>query len=258
MKPAASLLLLLCLTSPLAMHRAIAEQLNYTLNVVGIPVADAALNVEMTESGYRAMLRFHTTGLAALVDSGHLEESVSGSLNNERPAPQVYSSSGYLHGQNRVVDMVWQGVTPTVTAISPPNAAEREDVPAALRTGTSDPISLIVMLLHLADQTGHCEDTARSYDGRDLQSFQIRTVGEEVIPASGQSSYSGRAVRCDFTNQTLAGFRFGSGGEQDRRLRHGTIWLARILSGAPPLPVRAAVETRWFGDATIYLTSVAP
>jgi hypothetical protein len=258
MKPAAPLILLLCLTSPLAMHRAIAEQLNYTLHVVGIPVADAALNVEMTESGYRAILRFHTTGLASLVDSGRLEETVSGTLNNERPAPQVYNSSGYLHGQNRVVDMIWQGGTPMVTAISPPNTTEREDVPAPLRAGTVDPISLIVLLLHLADQTGHCEDTARSYDGRDLQSFQVRTVGEENIPASSQSSFSGRALRCDFTSQTLAGFRFGSGGEQDRRLRRGTIWLARVVSGGPPLPVRAAVETRWFGDATIYLTSVAP
>jgi hypothetical protein len=258
MKPATPLILLLCLAPPVAVHRAIAEQLNYTLHVVGLPVADAALNIDLTENGYRASLRFHTTGLANLVDSGHLEETVSGGLRNDRPAPQVYNSNGYLHGQNRVVDMTWQDGNPVVTAIAPPNAAEREDVPAALRAGTVDQVSLIVLLLHLADQTGRCEATARSYDGRDLQSFQVRTLGEEEIPASGQSSFSGRALRCEFTSQTLAGFRFGSGGEQDRRAHRGTIWLGRVVSGGPRLPVRAAVETRWFGDATIYLTSVAP
>ena len=257
MKSAAPLILLLCLTSVFAGHRAIAEQLNYTMHVLGIPLADATLNIDMTEAGYRSRLHFHTRGLAALVDSGRVDQTVSGTISNERPVPQVYSSMGYLHGQNRVVDMIWQSGTPMVTAISPPNAAEREDVPVALRAGTVDPNSLIVLLLHLAERTGRCEDAARSYDGHELQLFRIRTAGEEEIPASSQSNYSGRALRCDFTRQVLAGYRFGSAGEQDRRLRRGTIWLARVAGSGPPLPVRAAFETRWFGDATIYLTSVA-
>ena len=258
MKPATPLILLLCLTSPLAIHRAVAEQLNYALHVVGLPVADATLNLGLTESGYRASFYFRTTGLANLVDGGRLEETVSGGLRNDRPTPQVFSSSGYLHGQNRVVDMAWQDGTPLVTAIAPPNATERENVPAALRAGTVDQVSLIVLLLHLVDQTGRCDGAARSYDGRDLQSFQVRTVGEEAIPASSQSSFSGRALRCAFTSQTLAGFRFGPAGEQDRHLHRGTIWLGRVVSGGPRLPVRAAFETRWFGDAAIYLTSVLP
>jgi Protein of unknown function (DUF3108) len=257
MKLAAPLILLLCLVTPFVAHRAIAEQLNYRLHVLGIPVADAALNIDLTETGYRASLRFQTTGVANMVDSGHLEETVSGGLRNNRPAPQVYTSRRYLHGQNRVVDMTWQDGNPVVTAIAPPNT-EREDVPAALRAGTVDQISLIVMLLHLADQTGRCDGTARSYDGLDLQSFQVRTEGEEEIPASRQSVFSGRALRCEFTSQVLAGFRFGSAGEQDHRPHHGTIWLGRLVSGGPRLPVRAAAETRWFGDAMIYLTSVAP
>jgi len=258
MKLATPLILSLCLNSPLAVHRAIAEQLNYTLHVVGLPVADAELNVDRTESGYRALLRFQTTGLANLVDSGHLEEAVSGGFSNNRPAPQVFSSNGYLHGQNRVVGMTWQDGSPVVTAIAPPNATERQDVPAGLRAGTVDPISLIVLLLHLANQTGRCDGAARSYDGRDLQAFQMRTMGEENLSPSGQSSFSGRALRCEFTSTTLAGFRFGAGGEQDRRPHRGTIWLGQVASGGPRLPVRAAVETRWFGDATIYRTSVAP
>lgn len=258
MKPATLLIPLLCLATPPAVHRACAEQLNYTLHVVGVPVADAALNVDITEAGYRAGLRFHTTGLVNLVDHGSLEETVSGAIREDRPAPQIYASNGYLHGQNRVVDMTWQDGGPVVTEITPPNSTEREDVPPALRAGTVDPVSLIVLLLHLVDQTGRCEGAARAYDGRDLQSFQVRTVGEDELRPSGRSSFSGQALRCEFTSETLAGFRFGSAGAQDRRVHRGTIWLARVIPGGPQLPVRAAVETRWFGDATIYLTSVAP
>ena len=235
-----------------------AEQLNYTMHVMGIPLADATLNIDMTEAGYRSRLHFHTTGLAALVDSGRVDQTVSGTLSYERPAPQVYRSIGYLHGQNRVVDMMWQGGTPMVTAIAPPNAVEREDVPVALRAGTVDPNSLIVLLLHLADRTGRCEDAARSYDGHELQLFRIRTAGRGRNPGL-QPVELCSDVPCAATSpaRSLAGFRFGSGGEQDRRLRRGTIWLARVSDSGPPLPVRAAVETRWFGDATIYLTSVA-
>jgi hypothetical protein len=257
MKPAAQLIVLLCLTSP-ATHNAIAEQLNFTLQVVGLPIAEATLSINLTESDYRASLQFHTTGLANLVDRGNLEQTVSGELRNTQPAPQIFTSRGYLHGQDRSVEMVWQHDTPVVTAIAPPNASEREDVPVALRAGTIDRISLIVLLLRMVDQTGHCDGAVRSYDGRDLQLFEVRTVGQEAIRPSGLSSFSGPALRCDFTSQMLAGFHFGRAGVQDRRQRRGTIWLARNVPGGPHWPVRAAVETRWFGDATIYLTSVAP
>lgn len=258
MKPAAPLILLLCLASPLATYGAAAAQLNYTLHVVGLPVADASLNLDLAASTYRVILRFHTTGLADLVDGGRLEETVSGRFENDRPAPQVYTSVGYLHRQERIVDMTWHDGTPVTTAISPANATEREDVPVALRAGTLDQPSLIVLLLHLTDRTGRCEGSGRSYDGRDLQSFASRTVGEEDLPGSSRSSFAGRALRCEFTSQTLAGFRFGTGGEQDHRPHRGTIWLARVLPGLPRLPVRAAVETRWFGDAVIDLTSASP
>jgi hypothetical protein len=258
MKPAAQLIVLLCVAAVLDIHGAMAEQLNYALSVLGVPVADASLSIDLTESGYRAALNFHTTGLANLVDGGRLTETVSGGLKSDRPEPRVYSSSGYLHGQNRIVDMTWQDGTPEVTAISPPNATEREDVPVALRAGTIDQLSLIVYLLRTVEQTGRCEATARSYDGRDLDLFQARTVGEKDLPGPGRSSYFGRALQGAFTSQTLAGFRFGAAGEQDRRLHRGTIWLAPVVSGGPRLPVQATVETRWFGDATLDLTSVSP
>jgi hypothetical protein len=56
----------------------------------------------------------------------------------------------------------------------------------------------------------------------------------------------------------LAGYRIGSGRDDDLRIHRGTIWLAQVLPGAQKLPVRASVETRWLGDAMIYLTSASP
>jgi len=39
---------------------------------------------------------------------------------------------------------------------------------------------------------------------------------------------------------------------------HGSAWLAPFLPGTPALPVRISFQTRWFGVATMYLTSAAP
>ena len=89
-----------------------------------------------------------------------------------------------------------------------------------------------------------------------MMQVEARTAGEEELPASGHSNYAGRALRCDFTDRTLAGFRTGSSRNDDLREHRGTIWLGQILPGSPRLPVRASVETRWFGDAMIYLKSV--
>jgi hypothetical protein len=258
MKRAAPLILLVCLSVQLAGTAAHAARLNYTLYVLGLPVADAELGVDLSASTYRMTFRFHTTGLVDVVAGDRQDEHTSGRFEGGRPAVLEYGANGHLHGNDRVVGLTWRDGTPIVTTIIPPNEGEREDVPVALRAHTMDPLSAIVLLLHEAAQIGRCEDSARAYDGRRLQVFVSKTAGEEVVPPSSRSSFSGRALRCDFTDQTLAGFRLGSGRDDDLRTHKGTIWLGQILPGGPPLPVRAAVETRWMGDAMIYLTSASP
>jgi len=258
MTRAALLSLVLCLGYPCATHQARAAQLNYKLYVLGFPVADAVLGIDLATRAYRASLGFRTTGLADLATNGRLQQSASGRFEGDWPAPLEFNSNGSLRGQQRIVDLTWHDGNPIATTITPPNATEREDVPPILRAHTIDPLSMIVQLVALAARTGRCEGAAHGYDGRQLELFEARTAGEEDLPRSPRSSFSGHTLRCDFTDQTLAGFRFGSPPEEKLRMHQGTIWLSQVLPGAPRLPVRASIETRWLGDAMIYLTSVAP
>ena len=66
--------------------------------------------------------------------------------------------------------------------------------------------------------------------------------------------FQGTALRCDFTGRQLGGFL--TDGDQDwARAPHGGMaWFARVVPGAPPLPVRMTFAMRWFGDATLRLT----
>jgi hypothetical protein len=241
-----------------ALASATAARLDYTLYVLGVPIADAALVLDLQPSSYGVALAYNTTGIVGIFADNRLEEHASGRFEKAGPAPVEYGSKVLLHGQNRLVDMVWRDGTPTVTAIDPPNQSEREDVPEAARAHAIDPLSSIVMLLRLAAVSGRCDGAARTYDGRRLVMFQSRSGQEEDIPFSGHSSFQGRGLRCDFTDTTLAGFRLGAGRAEDMRQHDGTIWLAQVLPGSIRLPVRASIATRYVGDATIYLTGVSP
>ena len=77
-----------------------------------------------------------------------------------------------------------------------------------------------------------------------------------LLEATGRSSFAGPALRCDFTGRMLAGFLLGDDRERDRRPVRGSAWLAPVTSGGPRLPVRMTFETRWFGEATMYLVDV--
>ena len=248
----------MCLASSFAVHPAIAVELNYRLYVLAVAAAEATISFQMPQPVYRLALSFHTTGLADLFVGDRLEEYTTGRFEADRPATIEYGSNGYLHGQQRVVGMTWHDGTPVVTSITPPNNTEREDVPPALLADAADPLDAIVLLLRQVARTGLCEGSSRAYDGRRLQLLVARTAGEEDVPASGRSNFSGRALRCDFTDHSLAGFRRGSARDNDLRDHHGTIWLGQVFPGAPRLPIRASVETRWLGDATLYLTSASP
>jgi hypothetical protein len=254
MKSAVLLALLLCLT----VRDADATQLSFTLYAMGFPVAESTMTFDLTPSTYRMGLRYHTTGVARLFSGDNLDQSSAGTFDHDQPVPQEFRSFVRLHSLDRVVTLSYRNGNPIVTALSPPNEGERDIVPMAQREHTFDPLSAMVDMIHYAAQTGRCDLSHATYDGRRLELFEAHTVGEEDVPSSGRSTFSGRALRCDYASQPTAGFRLGENRDEDSRSRKGTIWLAQVVPGGPRLPVRGLVDIRFLGAATMYLTGAAP
>jgi hypothetical protein len=258
MHRAVTLALLACLATLLMAGRAAATELDFGVYLLAVPVGNSIWTLDLTPTSYRMAMNFQTTGIADLFAKDQLSEHASGRIVEGQPVPIEYVSDSHRRGDDRLVNLQWHDGSPVLTTITPPNSVEREDVPMELRLHTIDPLSATVLMLRQVAQTGRCEATARTYDGRRASLFRSYTSGEENVPQSVHSIFSGPALRCDFIEHTLAGFRLGSAREEDVRDRPGTMWLTQLYPGGPRLPVRATVATPWFGAATFYLTGSRP
>jgi len=238
--------------------RARAADMHFSLYSIGVKVAESIMTVDLGPADFRMALSYHTTGVARMFSGDKLDETVAGRIQDGLPAPALYRSFVTLHGQDRTVSMTWREGIPVITVLSPPNAGERDEIPAARLAGTLDPLSAVGSMLAMAARTGTCDFSHHTFDGRRLELFYARTSGEEDLPSTGRSIFAGRALRCDYVARTEAGFLLNGDRQEDSRPRQGTIWLARLTPGGPLLPVHGEVDTRFLGRATMYLTSVDP
>jgi hypothetical protein len=230
--------------------------LTYNVYAAGLHVAEVDTRFATGPRTYQMDLEYHTTGLTGFFYRGHQVNAVSGLWRDTRAVPASFDGTGVWRGEERVARIEYDDGRPIVRALTPPNEAEREPVPAALQAHSIDSLSALMELIRTVAQTGRCELTVLTYDGRRATEIEARSAGDEILPYSPRSTFQGQAQRCDFAGKMLAGFKFGDK-PSDFRPLHGSAWLAHLTPNGPLIPVRMTFETRWFGDATMFLTSAA-
>lgn len=226
----------------------------YTVYAAGLATAHVGAELTFGESSYQLRLHYRTAGLFGTfvhVESNTLAQGV---WQGDDPVPFHFAGSGRVQGETRQTVIDFQKGEPLVRTLVPPNEAERDPVPPALERNTIDTLSAMALLIRRVAETGRCEAHAATFDGRRLIDVSAHTVGTEALPHSDRSPFSGPTLHCDFEGQQLAGFRHGENPAELRRPKRGSAWFARVVPGAPPIPIRLSFETRWFGVATLYLT----
>lgn len=223
----------------------------YATYAAGLEVAASRVDLRLSPYQYRIRLAYHSTGLVGFFDHGETVDLVDGIWRANRPWPQAFSGTGVWHGKKLETQIDYRDGDPLVKTLLPPDQG-RQPVPAALKARSIDTLSAVAMLMRQVAQTRQCQASVRTYDGRRVAELTAHTVGWERLPHIGRSTYSGPALRCDFTSRVLAGFPVGD--HKDRPPLHGTVWFAAAIPGEPPLPVRVQFDTAWFGEATTYLT----
>jgi hypothetical protein len=229
----------------------------YDTYVAGLRVANVEAGFGSGPWSYQVRLAYHTVGMAGFFYGGHQLNMVTGSWTDNRSAPHEYSGDGIWRGLHRKTLIDYLQGQPRIRSLVPPNETDRQAVPADLQANTIDVLSAVADLMRQVAATGTCDGTVHTYDGRRATEALSHTVRIETLAPTDRSTFSGKALRCDFEERMLAGF-LQSDDETQRHPLRGSAWLARVVPGAMPLPVRLTLETGWFGDATTYLTEAGP
>jgi hypothetical protein len=237
---------------------ATAMHASYETYAAGMKVADVAAGFSFGPWTYQMAFAYRTTGLVGFFFRGHEHDTASGAWKGDAAAPVTFLGQGLWRGLQREVRLAYQQGHPMVQALIPPNDGEREDVPEAQRTNTIDSISALAQLVHVVAATGRCDTSVHTYDGRREVEITAHTAGEEQLAPTDRSSFAGKALRCDFEGRLIAGFKHDDDRTRAAKPMHGSAWLAPAGAGGMMLPVRLSFQTRWFGDATMYLTDVGP
>jgi hypothetical protein len=255
------LILSLCLGTARAQNQpTTAEPLHvsYETYAAGIHVADVESGFSFGPQTYKMKLGYRTTGMVGFFLHGHQFDIVDGAWRGMQAEPSRFIGQGSWRGVDRLTAIDYHDGNPVVRQLVPPNTTEQEPVPEAMQANTIDSLSGLAQLIRIVRSTGRCETAVRTYDGRRTVEIEAHTAGEEMLEPTDRSSFAGKALRCDFSGRVLAGFRLDDDRARQSKPMHGSAWLAPVTGVGPPLPVRITFQTRWFGDATMYLTGIAP
>lgn len=230
---------------------------SYEVHAAGMVVMELEARIEMTELAYRIETALRTRGLASIFASAEQVTRSSGSFGIGLASPAAFVSEGTFRGRPRRLALEWQGGDPRVLELSPPETEEREPVSEAERRGTMDVLSLFAAIGRQAARNGQCDATAPLFDGRRRSEMTVSGRQQERIPP-WRNAWHGVAMRCDYEGRQVAGFRRDQDRAEATRPQRGTAWIAAPYPGAPAVPVRVDIPTRWFGTVTAVLLRAEP
>ncbi|HET6606711.1 MAG TPA: DUF3108 domain-containing protein [Rhodopila sp.] len=234
----------------------VSVQSHYELYAAGLHVADVDTGYALGPQTYQMHLAYHTTGLVSLFRRGNNDSVVSGTWRGDFAVPQRFLAVGAWRGDPRYADIDFSSGMPVVRRLVPDDANQRQPVPPALENGSVDTLSAMADLMRMVARTGACNLSLRTYDGHRVLRFDARTMGQEMLGPYRGSEFTGPALRCDFTATPIAGVKIDD--DPDGHVFRGSVWLASPIPAATSMPVRMALETRWFGEAVMYLMDVEP
>jgi hypothetical protein len=239
-------------TAPAALH------LSFSAYAAGLNVLDMQSTLELNDRSYRVEVDYRTTGVFGVVVHSEMQSIVAGLWEPGGVGPTRFYAYGTLRGVPRRTQIDYRDGQPVVKILEPAASGEREPVPPELEHNTVDTLSAMALLVHEVAETGHCNGHVTTFDGRRVSVISVHDAGEVTLAEDGASAYHGPAHRCDFEGKQVAGFVHDVERAELERPQHGSAWLAPVAPGTMPVPVRISFHTRYFGDATAYLTRVEP
>jgi len=224
---------------------------SYLFTVAGVTVMEAQVNLDVSGPGgsYVIETRARARGLATLFFRGEQVSHSEGVWRGATPVPRLHRSSGNWRGSpRRTVVEYGPGGTPRTVLLEPLQDLERTPVPPEALPGTLDALSAMLRLSRQVRETGRCEAQARIFDGRRLTQIDVATEPVRQPEGGGQPS-------CVIESRILAGIPVER--PEDARPMRSVVHFGNPLApGAPLLPVRLELASRWWGTIQVVLNQV--
>lgn len=229
--------------------------LAYEVYTGGFHILAVDLNIGIAPDRYDVIARLRTTQwLSWLIDWQQVSRS-TGLLVGVAVEPLHHWAHGELRGRERRVAIDYADGRVAGLAIDPPPGEDedREEVSAALRDGTLDPLSAILAMVRAVSDGRGCNGRAAVFDGRRRYDLVFTDRGIRPMPESPYVAASAATRECDFVYEPIAGdVRRPADSSQDRKLRSGRAWIPPAAPGALAAPMRVELDGNW-GTTTAYL-----
>lgn len=247
----ASSLLTALLAAPLAiigcMTAAAADGLllSYEIRLGGFSAGTIELDATIERTRYRVRARTEGRGLVGLLTGFRSDAHSEGALDGDAVLPFAHGADNRWLGDSRRVRIRYRSEgAPSFEAEPPPEADDRDPVPADRTIGTLDPLSAALHAT-LAAQAGRaCEGRLDIFDGRRRYALHFQERRQEA-----------ELVRCRIALERIAGLSHDPWLPMVQPIETADLWIAPLRDGLPPIPVRLEAETG-LGMAIVRLTAL--
>ncbi|MDX2113160.1 MAG: DUF3108 domain-containing protein [Alphaproteobacteria bacterium] len=187
----------------------------YGLYLSGLPIGTMKAGVDVRKDGYDITAAVRTSGLVGMIARHRSNSSASASGQNINRMNVTYLVDAQTRNKKRTIKLVKHAGKVTEEVINPPeNRASRPEVPAAMKDGTFDAISIVLKLRSLIeDWKKNGDDTAiiRLYDGRRLSEAAVTIHGEKKLRKYGEKAVIALSIKRKplegFTQKELSQYR---------------------------------------------------
>ncbi|WP_246396110.1 DUF3108 domain-containing protein [Gluconacetobacter tumulisoli] len=196
----------------------------YAVYSHGFRVLAIAARYSVTPTGYAVRATMKSGGLMGLLFHMNITSQATGRFVADGVQPLTYDSAGFSRGADRHVVMAYDDGRARIALQTPPETG-RDPIPSDDMAPAVDSLSAL-MRLQQAVRTRHaCDGSAVVFDGARLLRMEARTIGTEQMPDDSHQPYHGMALRCDFSDVQIAGFRRSDGPDSPaRRPILGSVW----------------------------------
>lgn len=151
--------------------------------------------------------------------------------------PAEYDSMTRIYDDGRAVRLTYGDGGAVAIETDPPTVEARQAREKGLAEGTLDPLSAVVALVNQVIRNGACAGRVAVFDGTRRFDLEASPAGTSEVTKIGASLYQGPATECAIEPVFIGGFRQV---DVDAGIypRQATMWVAPVVAGAPPVPVR--------------------